>query len=51
MVVPPDDGPGFFLDGCLLSNLDWTIQRHLNRISNSCYIHTVVPPGDGPRSF
>ena len=40
-----------FVDGCLLSCLDWTTDSHLKRIisTNNIHIYTVVPPDDGHR--
>jgi len=44
----------FFLDDCLLSWLDssptrTTEIRLKGIISTNCYIHTALPPDDGPR--
>jgi hypothetical protein len=40
-VVPLDDEPGFFLDDCLLSRLDWATDSHLKRIQ--AHHHEVQP--------
>jgi hypothetical protein len=43
-------GTYYILDDCLLSSPTSTTDSHLKIIIRiNCFIHTVVPPDDGPR--